>query len=266
VRVYATLAQSSLTLDSAANSISNTVIAAGHIGSAELREAGLKTSFFKNKLFFTVAAYQQTRISVASPTDPTATAEVSSTRSRGWEAELKWVPAKSFFLSLYARDQKTLYIPNVGASIPVNARALGFMDVLDPSTGKIIYPAEAFLYGGRAQIVLPNDVAEYNEQQGRPNVQAGFNANYDFPHGFGVTLSGNYLSSTYSGRLKLIRLPESYIFNVGPYVSFGRWNLRLDVFNVTDERSFRSMKLASGEVLAIANPDRRWQLTLRAAF
>jgi len=265
-RIYATFANASLTLDSAANAISNTVIAAGHIGSAELKEAGFKSSLLSNKLFFTAAVYEQTRANVASPTDPTATVEVSSTRSRGWEAELKWVPNKSFFLSVYARKQKTIYSPNTGAVIPVHARALGFMDIVDPVTGAIIYPAEAFLYGGRAQIVLPAGVKEYEEQQGRPNTQLGFNANYEFGGRYGVTLSGNYLSRTYSGRLKLIELPESYIYNVGPYVNLGRWSLRLDIFNVTNERSFRSMKLASGEVLAIANPDRRWQLTLRTTF
>jgi hypothetical protein len=82
----------------------------------------------------------------------------------------------------------------------------------------------------------------------------------------GLTLSGNHLSSVYSGRLKLIKLPQSTIYNVGPYFRHGRWMLKCDVFNVTNERSFRSMKLASGEVLAIANPDRRWQLSLRAEF
>ncbi|HEY9012547.1 MAG TPA: TonB-dependent receptor plug domain-containing protein [Devosia sp.] len=264
-RVYVTAARSSLTLDSAANSISNTVIAAGHIGNAELKEAGFKSSLLKNKLFFTASYYEQSRISVASPTDPTATAEVSSTLGRGWESELKWVPNKSFFLSVYARKQKTIYKVNVGAVIPVHAKALGFQDIVD-ANGKVIFPAEAFLYGGRAQIVLPNDVPEFNEQQGRPNLQLGFNSSYDFGRGFGVTLSGNYLSSTYSGRLKLIKLPASTIFNVGPYWNVGGWSLRFDVYNVTNERSFRSMKLASGEVLAIANPDRRWQLTARREF
>src|SRR5205085_107925 len=79
IRTYVTAAHSSLTLDSSGNTISNAVIAAGHIGSAELKEAGIKTSLLRDKLFFTVAAYEQTRISVADPTDPTATAEVSST-------------------------------------------------------------------------------------------------------------------------------------------------------------------------------------------
>jgi hypothetical protein len=137
---------------------------------------------------------------------------------------------------------------------------------VDPLTGKVIFPAEAFLYGGRAQIVLPNDVIEFNEQQGRPNLQLGFNSSYDLAGGFGITLSGNYLSSTYSGRLKLIRLPSSHIYNVGPYWHHGKWNVKFDIYNVTDNRSFRSMKLASGEVLAIANPDRRWQLTVRREF
>jgi iron complex outermembrane recepter protein len=265
-RLYVTAARASLTLDSAANSISNTVIAAGHIGDAELKEAGFKTSLMKNKLFATASYYEQSRISVASPTDPTATAEVSSTLGKGWETEVKWVPNKAFFLSVYARKQKTIYNTNVGASIPVHAKALGFQDIVDPLTGKVIFPAEAFLYGGRAQIVLPNDVIEFNEQQGRPNLQLGFNSSYDLAGGFGITLSGNYLSSTYSGRLKLIRLPSSHIYNVGPYWHHGKWNVKFDIYNVTDNRSFRSMKLASGEVLAIANPDRRWQLTVRREF
>jgi iron complex outermembrane receptor protein len=190
---------------------------------------------------------------------------VSSTLGKGWEMELKLVPTKAFFLSVYARKQKTIYNPNVGGVIPVHAKALGFQDIVDAS-GNVIFPAEAFLYGGRAQIVLPNDVAEFNEQQGRPNLQLGFNSSCDIAGGFGVTLSGNYLASTYSGRLRLIRLPSSHTYNIGPYWTHGQWNVRLDLYNVTDNRSFRSMKLASGEVLAIANPDRRWQLTVRRAF
>ena len=264
-RVYATMAESSLTLDSSANAISNTVIAAGHIGSSELKEVGFKTSLLKNRLFYTASYYEQSRISVASPTDPTATVEVSSTIGRGWEMELKFVPVKSLFVSLYARKQKTLYNPNTGGVIPVHARALGFQDIVD-ANGNVIFPAEAFLYGGRAQIVLPANVEEFNEQQGRPNLQLGFNSSWDIAKGFGLTLSGNYLSSTYSGRLKLIELPSSLIFNVGPYWTYGRWNVKFDIYNATNERSFRSMKLASGEVLAIANPDRRWQLTVRRDF
>ena len=60
---YVTLANSSIVLDSANNIVSVGTVDApgGFIGDAELKEAGIKGSFFNGKLFLTTAAYEQTR-------------------------------------------------------------------------------------------------------------------------------------------------------------------------------------------------------------
>ena len=56
---------------------------------------------------------------------------------------------RNLFASIYAQRQITKYDPNVGGLILVDASALGFQNVTD-SSGHVIYPADAFLYGGRA--------------------------------------------------------------------------------------------------------------------
>src|SRR5690606_40923302 len=81
--------------------------------------------------------------------------------SRDWSSDvcssdlLTWAPARNLSLSFYALRQATRYVPNVGAAIMVDARALGFKDVVD-SEGNVVYPAEALLYGGRSFLDLPS--------------------------------------------------------------------------------------------------------------
>jgi iron complex outermembrane receptor protein len=148
----------------------------------------------------------------------------------------------------------------------VDARMLGFQDVTD-AQGNVIYPAEAFLYGGRSRIALPADMPEYREKQGNPNTQIGINATYDFPLGFTGTVGGNYFSTTCSGRLCWVTLPESYVFNTGLAWSRDDWMIKADVFNLTNERYFRARTGdALGDVLAQAMPDRHWQATIKKSF
>lgn len=267
IRPYVTMAESSLSLDSNNNSLDNAIITAGHIGLAELKEAGIKATLFGGKLFLSAAGYEQTRTDVTTNDDPTIGAEVSSTETRGVETEIKWVPNKNTFVSLYALRQKSEFIFNNGASILVDARTLGFQDVLDPATGKVIFPAEAFLYGGRAFINLPAGVAKYKEKQGNPTTQLGLTANYRMDNGVGFTFSSNYLSSVPSGRLQLVELPSTFLVNAGVTWDVSRWDFKLDIFNAFDERYFRARTGDTlSDALVSAMPGRRWQLTVRTEF
>lgn len=265
---YATFAHSSLTLDNNVNRISNTQIGLGHIGASRFVEFGIKGSLFERSLFFSSAAYEQRRIGVNSVGDPSlGNSEVAGTNTRGWETELKWVPTRSFLMTLYALNQRTLYAPNRGGNIQVDARALGFQDVLDPATGDVVYPAEAFLYGGRAFVMLPAGLDQYREKQGNPNTQFGFTTQLMLTPRLGITLSGNYLSSVSAGRLQLTELPEARVFNLGLFRDWRHWHLKADVFNFTDQRYFRAR---NGDTLAdlpvTAMPGRRFQLTLQRYF
>jgi outer membrane receptor protein involved in Fe transport len=267
VRPYITLARSSIALDANNNSLTNAVINNGHIGAATLEEVGVKASLLDERLFVTVAGYRQSR-TVAGDEDPAIAASTyaTSTATRGVELEMKWVPMPNLFASLYATHQRTKFDPNAGGAILVDARTLGFQDVLD-SSGNVIYPAEAFLYGGRSRIVLPDGMSQYENKQGNPETQFGLNALYRFRGGFGVTFSGNHFSSTCSGRLCAVVLPAATLLNTGGFWEYGNWHVKLDVLNFTNQRWFRARSGDTlGDPLAQAMPDRRWQVTMRFTF
>ncbi|HEY0962038.1 MAG TPA: TonB-dependent receptor [Pseudomonadales bacterium] len=266
-RPYLTRAIASVALDGSNNKLDNATIVAGHIGSAKITEYGIKSSLFGGRVFMSLAHYEQTRTSITE-TDPGSVigAEVSSTLTEGIEAELKFQPLPNLVLSLYGINQETRFKPNTGGNILVDARTLGFQDVLD-AQGNVIYPAEAFLYGGRAQLALPADMAEYELKRGNPETQFGFNATYSLANGLGFTLSGNHFSETYSGRLKTVLLPEVAVMDVGIFYDTNTWHLKLDVGNVFDERYFRARTGDTlGEVLAQAMPGRTWRTTLKMNF
>jgi iron complex outermembrane recepter protein len=247
--------------------LTNDTIRAGHIGAARLEEIGVKASLFEQRLFLSAAGYRQRRIGVdADDVNAIVYAYATATKTRGWELQAKWVPIRSLFLSFYLLEQATRFDPNVGSVQLVDARTLGFKDVLD-ANGNVIYPAEAFLYGGRSRIVLPAGMTQFEKKQGNPERQAALSTSYQWNNGFGVALSGSYLSSTCTGRLCVVQLPESYVINAGAFVDIGAWSVKLDVSNLFNERYFRARTGdVLGNVLAQAMPDRRCQLTLKYSF
>jgi hypothetical protein len=179
---------------------------------------------------------------------------------------VRWGVSPEWFVALYALHQETFFHPNAQAGIMVDARTLGFQDIVD-GAGNVIYPAEAFLYGGRAFLSLPAGMSAYDEKQGNPETQFGFLSEYELGDGRGFTLSGNYFSSAYSGRLRLVELPSAYVVNVGLFWRFRKLQLKYDILNVLDERYFRARTGDTlGDSLVSAMPGRRWQLTLRASF
>jgi outer membrane receptor protein involved in Fe transport len=267
LRAYFTLARASVALDANNNALTNAVIKNGHIGESGLKEIGLKASLLEDRLFLTAAGYEQSRI-IAADEDPAvvATTYATATATRGVELEMKWVPHPNVFASVYAMHQRTKFDPNLGGALLVDARTLGFQDVVD-AQGNVIYPAEAFLYGGRSRIVLPDNMPQYAIKQGNPETQLGISAHYRFHNGFGATFSGNYFSSTCSGRLCAVTLPSATLLNASGFWESDPWHVKLDVLNLTNERWFRARSGdALGDPLAQAMPDRRWQLTLRFTF
>jgi hypothetical protein len=269
IRPYATFANSSLTLDGANNLLTPAVVnaPAGHIGEAELKEVGFKTSMFNNKLQFTAAAYEQSRTDVATPDDPTAGAEVSSSIFRGIEADFKWSPTHDLYLGMFGLWQEGKYTVASSGTIDLTARQAGFKDVLEPTTGKVIYPAEAFFYGGRVQVVLPAAIAaQYMDRTGLPGRQLGLTSNYVIGHGFGLLLNGQYFSANWADRLKTIRLPEAYVWNGGATWDSGAWHLKFNGYNVLDRRYFRGRLGDTGLGVVSAMPTARWEFTVKVDF
>jgi outer membrane receptor protein involved in Fe transport len=266
LRPYATYAKSSLMLDGSNNIIAPNIIPVGHIGEAELKEVGLKASFFGGKLQWTTAGYEQTRSDVTSPDDPSESAEVTSTETRGVETELKWVPNRNIFISAYATWMKAEYVVDAAATIGLDARQLGFMDVLDPVTGEVLYPAEAFFYGGKATVQLPAGASAFSKRVTNPDKQYGLNSTFTLPWGFGLVAGATYFSETYADRTKLILLPDALVANIGVTWDRANWHIKANGYNVNDEVYWRARSGDTSPGLASAMPGVRWEITLKHDF
>jgi outer membrane receptor protein involved in Fe transport len=267
LRPYLTYARATLLLDGNNNSLLNPVIEAGHVGMGSLREAGLRTRWLGGQLGIDAAAFTQGRSDVDISDDVNVlNAYATATTSRGWQIQARYAPGERAYLGAYVIRNVTRYAPNVGGSLQLDARALGFVDIRDEA-GNVIYPAEAFLYGGRARIQLPAGMAEYARKQGNPPTQAGLTGLYRVGPGWLASLRAQYLSDTCSGRLCLVHMPEALVLDIGAQFSTRHVDLKLDVFNVGNRRYFRARTGdALGDVIAQAMPGRRWQLTAKYRF
>jgi iron complex outermembrane recepter protein len=267
VRPYLTYARSSLLLDGNNNSLLNSVIRAGHLGSGTLREAGMRSRWLHGRLHLDAAAFQQGRVDVDADSDLNViNAYATATTSRGWQLQAKYAVGEHGYVAAYLTRNVTRYTPDIGGLLQVDARALGFEDVRD-GAGNVVYPAEAFLYGGRARIQLPDGMEAYSRKQGTPPTQAGMSALWRVTGPWLTTARAQYLSETCSGRLCLVRLPRSLVFDLGVQYSGKHHDLKLDVFNAGDRRYFRARTGDTlGDVIAQAMPGRRWQLTARYRF
>ena len=267
LRPYATYARASVLLEGSNNRMANNVITGGPIGKAELKEAGIKGSFFNNRLYVSTAAFQQSRLEVTQNEDPSLlTAEVSATVSRGIDAEIRWMITKGLNVALFGQKETTKYTPNIGGQELIDGRFMGFMDITD-AAGNVIYPAEAFMYGGRPSIQIPDNLPQYLYKPSNPEYQVGLNVSYDMPWGLGATFSANYNSDVCSARLCVVKMPAVTIYNAGIRKAFRNWEIKLDATNFTNEHAYRPRQYngSAGELIT-AMPLARYNFTARFNF
>jgi hypothetical protein len=266
---YFTLATSSATLAGSDNQISRSAITApgGFIGEAELKEVGLKASLLGEKLFITLAGYEQSRTDISDPDDPTEGADITSTEARGVELEMKWVPSRDVFVSMFALHQTTDYIFASDGSLDLNARDIGFTDVIDPLTGEVIFPAEAFLYGGKTRVEIPAALlAQYTKRNGSPEDQFGVNASYQITPKFGLNAGVVWYSEIDVTRVAAFRIPETTVVNAGVTWDAAGWRVQINASNLLDERYFRPRNGDSQYTIMSAMPGRSWVVTLKHDF
>jgi outer membrane receptor protein involved in Fe transport len=267
LRPYVTFARSAVLLEGSNNRMANNVVSGGPVGKAELREAGIKGSFFNNRLFLSTAAFRQSRLEVTQNEDPSLlTAEVSSTISKGIDAEIRWMIMRGLNVALFGQQETTQYGPNIGGTELIDGRFMGFMDIKD-AAGNVIFPAEAFLYGGRPSIQIPDNLPQYLMKPSNPEYQVGLNVSYDGPFGIGMTFSANYNSDVCAARLCVVKMPAVTILNAGLRKTFRSWDIKLDATNLTNEHAYRPRQYnGSAGQLITAMPLVRYNLTARFNF
>jgi iron complex outermembrane recepter protein len=241
LKPYVTYAvQSSPIDDASTGGIPIANIKRGPFGQAKLREAGLKGNFYKGKLFFALAAYDQTRNNF-DPND--GAGAIGATRGKGYEGELRWAPNKQFSLSGGFSISKTVNIISTGA-IAVTGRFMGFPDVVD-ANGKVVIPAEAFGWGGILQTTIPADDHNYDEVPGIPDTIVNLTAIYTFKNGFSVRVTPYYQGGFSPDRLKTVHVEPVTVMDAGVAYTRGPWEARLNVINVFDETYFNGGSFSS---------------------
>jgi outer membrane receptor protein involved in Fe transport len=163
--------------------------------------------------------------------------------------------------------QSAKYILNSQELVEINARQLGFQDVTDPQTGAVIYPAEAFLYGGRTLMSIPASLLQqYSKRTGDPEKQCGLNLDYKFDFGLGIHTGGIWLSSAYLDRLQTTVLPNSLVINAGLSWDKARYHLKLNGYNLNNELYFRARNVDASNNMATVLPGRRAEFTAKLDF
>jgi iron complex outermembrane recepter protein len=235
IRPYFTIAQqAALIVDASDASVARNTWLSGAFGSSELHEAGIKTSLFKDKLFLTVAAFRQSRIAFS---QGDAEASVDKTESQGIETEVRWAPTRNFSLVGSVVFSKARFLDGSDQTVRINGRYAGFSDVIDPATGRVLVPAEAFGWGGIPQVrILGGDV--YPEVPGNPDKVVNLFATYTHDSGVGTSFGVTHQGGFSADRTLLWVLPEATVLNASLFYSRGKWNAKLDFNNITDELFF----------------------------
>lgn len=245
IRPYATYARQETLVYGIDGGIGLNVVADA-LNTAELREAGVKTSLLNNSLFASLGAYRQTRTSFSFDT-----AQVLSTLSTGWELEVRWAASKNFSLTAGGTWQTTRYTPLRAATITVNPSFFGLADDY---------------YGGRLQTTLTNDPA-YAKRSGYPDIVLNLNGTYLWDNGWALNVSTAYQEAVPSGRIKDIMLPSATIVGAALVYDSPKFGVRLAVNNLTNELYFTpNSPDGTGEVVVIPAPERNYTTTFTYKF
>ncbi|MCC5022317.1 MAG: TonB-dependent receptor [Candidatus Synoicihabitans palmerolidicus] len=263
---YFPMGESSAVLTGSDQTIAYGNVTSGNIlGAAELREAGLKVSAMEGKLFYAVSAYRQIR---SSSVEEEGVSFISSTKTKGIEAELRFVPNRHLSIILSGTWQSIRYHKVGSSNALVTASYVGFEDVLDPATGEVLFPADAFLFGGNAYIRVDTDDPRYNKYGQYPDEVYGACIGYNFDNGFGLSWNTTYVSSVSASSLvpDLLILPSSLSHPASVYWQNDTWRFAWNARNVGDEKMWTPNTGSFGGVTLQPGLPRNYEFAMTRKF
>jgi iron complex outermembrane receptor protein len=229
ITIYGTYADQSLIVNNAsAQEFSVRPVLTGQIlGRAAMAEGGAKFTLLKNKLFATVAWYNQERISFDAVS--TVGGAASSTLSRGWESDLRFVMNKKWTFIAGGSFSQAKYLQ--GGTISIDARTAGFPDVVD-AAGNVVIPAEAFGWGGRLSTNIPDSEPDFREVEGIPDRVVNFTTIFT-PTEHWVFQTTVFHQGTFAtDRLHTINVERATTLDALIGYRTKKWELNLNVTNV----------------------------------
>ena len=217
-----------------------------HIRS-DLFETGVKVSLFKNTLFGDVAVYNQTR--------DQRNIDGSNTKIdvRGVEVELTYQPNKSFYVtgSFSYLDPHT-----VNGDLFQSAGSV--LDEFNDSAPTIVQgtgQGSPNLNGFKGPGTFP--------LPGFPAYQGNGTISYTLPFGLGASLNAVVTSPFYNDIFLTVKIPTQFTLDAALFYKRKNYEVRLDVFNLTDERNWSSVYGSGGSAGFFGSDDIFPELPIR---
>ncbi len=228
-----------------------------------LYEAGVKFNLLQKTLFISSALFDQQR---SIPTGPTGNIP-SFAHIHGFEAEMNYQPSKHFYMTAsYSNISTRLDTPAIFQDYPA-------------------VPGINYTYAGLFAVFYPN---QKFEDPGIPTQTFNLLANYHLDSGWGFQTSFQLTSpiqTTQSGRLDLAEsafvpayivanggyyqspvIPWQYTLNAAIYYDFGRYQIKLSGYNITNQHNLINDYSFYGNDFITRVTPASVDLTLKARF
>jgi len=185
---------------------------------SKLTEAGVKGALLNQRLFASLAFYEQKKSAF-----DTDAGNFTSYTSRGTELEARYAPSRSLSFTAAATWQRT-EVDKVPFILGVPPSFLG-LDPVKTYGGRFV--AIGGLIGVGSSLTSPT-----------PERVFSLNTTYTSPAGWGASLGGTYVSSFNSGYLGAINLPSYLVTRGAVFYHRGPWSFRVNANNLFDEKYY----------------------------
>ncbi|MFT4047726.1 MAG: TonB-dependent receptor plug domain-containing protein [Solimonas sp.] len=222
--------QSTMVVGQGGDIASELVASRDAVADSFLTEAGLKGSLLDDRLYFSADWYQQQRVDYNAQDTTTN----DTTKTRGWEAEIRAVVTNNLALSATYTNIKVWNLTAMKDNYQYGRFGAGDMpDDVDPS----------LFYGG----VVAGNTAYLNKdgrKAGVPENVFSLYLIYSFDNtvldGLTATAGITHVDSVWSGYTETVRLPAYTLLNAGLNYEKKHWKVGLQGKNLTNEEYFRS--------------------------
>ena len=209
-----------------------------------LYEIGAKYQLVNNRLFLSVAAFDQVR----SETD--IFGNTSKVKVDGGELELSYQPSKAFYVSGGISYLHAIVPDQASGALTAN-----------------VYDAFAAPYG--TGLGSPNfgglPLAD-RRLPGTPLKSGNLSARYKHPSGVGVSANLVVTGDMPTSYLGNVKIPTQYSLNAAVFYEKKTWDVRVSFFNVTDEKNFTAIGSIFGNELIQADLPFHIEATARFKF
>lgn len=218
-----------------------------HLQEADLFEVGVKASLLEDRLYATLAFYQQKRARADMFGNPI------QLESEGTEFELRYAPSARFSLTAAATWQETmLKDENLFVRVPLAE--------INRLTGASISPAD--YYGGVSEstiefIEMPTEFLA----PGQPDQVLSLYGTYTWESGFGITAGATWVPGVSPGYFDHVMLPDYTLVNTTLFYSIKSWSFALRIRNVLDEHYF-TPQVFWDDLLVLPSEGRTYDVTV----